>query len=1412
MTQFLPTLLSQASPIYPLQAAYDPSNPVSELSWINEDKVFINWLAKRDINILHVHGTSNISKAGEYIFQRLDSLIDHSTDHSVLYFEFKQHDARFNTLKSMLSTFLAQIICHYPILEDTAVNDLEFLLLHKSWTSKDLYALSSGLRRTRLIGSITYVINRLDLCEEPFDWFLNKLLSIAKYSESRYKIVIISRTSEKIQNVFSESPTIDIDCHGETDGSSSDFFSSMVSFELAALCQEHPRYSSFESTLAKLFSGCGKDIHLCRLIADYLRFGTNLGTSLSIGRCLENLSLASPKTVLEMIMESIKLEKQNWARTVIALVLCSLRPLTLLELQATLTLQGDLEERESERTFPPDILAELHQYFGGVFVVHNGEVCFGHPDARGFFMPSESSTHSWFTFEDQGIAHAVIASFCLGYLSLPRVRKQMSEISSRPTDLPQSPIPNARTNLLPYVIRYWPDHYQLALSLSPESESTRSTTQAVSRSLEDSEAVFLWAKSYYNLSNPFIRPEKTLSSILSIVSSLGLHALVQKFLPESHSEESESLSSALVEAARGDHLDVLRLLLDAFRPSQLTLRDALKAAATCQESKSLTLLLDYVSEHIENFEWQQDLLYRAAWLGLENVVRHLSNSGADLNPSTPLAGLSPLHLAARNNHIGVVKTLLEKNESLGINALQYACIHGHPEIVKLIYQENSDLGSKDQDGWSPLQRASYQGHHEVVEVLLEAGADANYCKEGDQPLAVATQSGHIKCCQSLLRHGANLKFKSATSSPILILAVRASNSELVELLLDNGAEIDEEGFGFTALSLATEIGSKDIVSCLIKRNANVNRPEEAFDRPVYVAARQGYHELLQLLIEADADVNIFTSDGWGPLHIAYDHPEVARVLLESGVDLNRASDAGTPLHLASKWNYPEVMKVYLQHKPNLEIALQSYDYYGGMAALCVATAQGNTEIVRMLLEEGANVNQRAQFNYFPLQYAICLSSAAVAEDTLKALIEYNASLDLCDDGGNTALHYIRSYTPVSTIKPLVNAGADIEIGDIFGFTPICNAVKYQNMDAMEYLLSKGAKVNFTGGFWGGGPLHLACFLGLLEFIKTLVENGADVNLANPGTVGTPLISVCSGRFDDDEVTNREGKNEQGIYVPAIARDKILGIPEGMSNPNEETKIDHQEGMQKQIIRYLIEEVNADVNLSGGSFGYPLNSACLQSSPEIVGFLLEKGARTDVKDDMGRMPIHFAAFRTTGHFESLIGSATCLPNKDKLGLIPLHYAVASGRVELVKRVLEFSAGLVNAPDCDNWTPLLWAARTCGRWKTTNEKKPEIIRLLISAGADLWVKGSGLDREWSPLKVARYYGADEEVINLLTPTSKERVKHGMIEYWDERFHLSRKATNKSNVVCDGCLHVSLSPCFPHKSVSLSFHLQKLIRCKS
>ncbi|KAF7952198.1 uncharacterized protein EAE97_001695 [Botrytis byssoidea] len=311
-------------------------------------------------------------------------------------------------------------------------------------------------------------------------------------------------------------------------------------------------------------------------------------------------------------------------------------------------------------------------------------------------------------------------------------------------------------------------------------------------------------------------------------------------------------------------------------------------------------------------------------------------------------------------------------------------------------------------------------------------------------------------------------------------------------------------------------------------------------------------------------------------------------------------------------------------------------------------------------------------------------------------------------------------------------------------TPLGIAIQCRNTEIVEYLLSKNAQVNLTGGKYGA-PLIIACLTRDLPLIKLVVKKGSGINvdLASPNWYGTALQTAC-----------RSPKCPNSNEFP--------------------------------LVSYLIDDAKANINAYGGRIGYAINAACLYNDSSLVKFLLDRGADSDVADWMGRKPIHLAALRTVDHF-NFLADDKFIKAEDKLERIPLHYSVLSGEIGLVAMVLEHSIAclgseVVNYPDCDNWTPLMWAARIGVRWKAGRDSQPEVIRLLLSSGANLWVRGEGLDRVWSPLKVARYYGASEEVLGLLTPKADAQSPHG--EKWVRKFHISKKASVQPSKVCDGC----------------------------
>lgn len=303
-------------------------------------------------------------------------------------------------------------------------------------------------------------------------------------------------------------------------------------------------------------------------------------------------------------------------------------------------------------------------------------------------------------------------------------------------------------------------------------------------------------------------------------------------------------------------------------------------------------------------------------------------------------------------------------------ALDFACRNGYHMVVKmLLTKQECGTDSNEQGKVSPLSVAIHRGFFDCAQFLLEKNACAEFQEIGNRTaLCQAALNGHVALCQHLLKHGANSNV-SFEEKPVLCVVAESGNLEIVTLLVESGAEIDAtDSRDQTSLQTASTKGHKALVAYLLDHGANIYH-EDIFGRtPIQDAACFGFTEIVQILIDSGADLQRPDLNGWTPLHLCHNLPEIARFLLENGANVNNVQKNGaTPLHLAARNNYPEVVKVLLSYNPDLEISST-----GRESALSAAALDGPTDVIRLLLEAGADINHRyaKNKNTFPLLVAV----------------------------------------------------------------------------------------------------------------------------------------------------------------------------------------------------------------------------------------------------------------------------------------------------------------------------------------------------------------------------------------------------------------------------------------------------------
>jgi ankyrin repeat protein len=538
---------------------------------------------------------------------------------------------------------------------------------------------------------------------------------------------------------------------------------------------------------------------------------------------------------------------------------------------------------------------------------------------------------------------------------------------------------------------------------------------------------------------------------------------------------------------------------------------------------------------------------------------------------------------------------------------------GDRDAVRALLKQGADVSAAKGDGMTALHFAAERGDAAMTEMLVYAGANvAAVTRIGHYtPLHVASRAGNPAVVQALLKAGANVSARTTTSGVTpLHLAAASGSAAVVELLLDHGADADagESEWGQTPLMFAAAENRVDAIRLLLERGADATIKTRTIDiahqsqldraagnvqkkvlEAAVVKGQEPTPRQVQAAIEASRE--LYAS---GKIPPPEEKPAAGRGGRGGADDANAANSFN-----------PEEINPPVSNK-------------GGMTALLHAARQGHLEAARALLDGGAPIDQPGSGDATsPLLMAVINGEF----DLAMFFIERGANVNVAAAGNgatplwaavNTQWQPRTRYpqpqemeqqkaTYLDVMKALLDRGADPDarlkthpwylvysgcgnrncgLADTAGSTAFWRAAYATDLDAMKLLVARGADPN----------------------IPTIAPNvpvrrGGGGPPAGAGGPIAPTAEANQAKFNAMPVP-AGGPGALAIHAAA-------GVEYGEGFAGNAHR--HAPDAWMAVMKYLVEELHADVNARDNDGYTPLHHAAARGDNEMINYLVSKGA-------------------------------------------------------------------------------------------------------------------------------------------------------------------------------------------------------------
>ena len=782
---------------------------------------------------------------------------------------------------------------------------------------------------------------------------------------------------------------------------------------------------------------------------------------------------------------------------------------------------------------------------------------------------------------------------------------------------------------------------------------------------EKCEGMFLWVE----LQGGQLRGGKSKKKLLKMVDQMP------KELVSVYKKSWESILGNPIREDKSRALKIIRWAMFASRP--LTVSEITEALTIPDDDEDEESLLDNLPDTFDHEYLSEELVDCCA-----SLIEARATSKADRLESWTI------HL----KHFSVRQFLLSESayealsdvpypfaidQSVSNNHLAAICLqyirrdpHSRPSTLSILKQSFYDYAARSWFQHLSPQGTTYWKVSQTINHFFQTAGDrwvswSHYfdlrwqweqgfitketSEHSPNPLHYAAWLGLNDTFNYLLQDFMHLlNTPGGSSGTPLQAACYAGHLNLVMQLIKMGADVNfSAGCYGSALGAAVNGRRLEICKYLVDNDADIDHVHEA-GTPIFMASKHGYDEVVKYLCEKTADLAIRDNWGWTPLHVACNNGH--RGIVEILAD--RTTDLS--------WQ-------------NLE----------GQTPLHLACLQGHDEVVQYLLDHNVDYTIVDNQEYNALHYACTCEQPKV----VKLLLHQQMDISATSKSEQTYLQCASRKGCLETVRLLVDRGADVMAEEFQGRTALHTACGAGKIEIVQLLFDRGARDTAASSQWTS--LHFASYFGHLDIVQLLMERGPSL-LAPDADPQIPLDSMPSNGGSETGQLSFDKQAESLTRSGTVRTALLLACANGNLG----------------VVQLLLSQ-EADVFALDYEERTALHLACREGNVDIVRLLIDRGAHISRPDVYALTPLHHAC--SNGHLNTvrlLIGRGADPSARDVLARTPLHVACAFGHLKTVEVLLGSRAD-----------PLLTTGRgeTCLHFACRGVV-PEMITLLAKHGLD------------------------------------------------------------------------------------------------